>query len=110
MDEQAKKFLEGLTAKRQEVDHPTLGKVYVRELTLGERLEMERAAAKKGAASRPALLIAAATFREDGRRVFEFEAGHAIDELPTSQVTPLSTPAGELNNLTPAAEASAEGN
>jgi hypothetical protein len=97
--------LGGGQLKRVAVQVPELGTVYVRELTLRERLEMEQAGAVENAPSRPALLAAACTVDEQGAKLFDLQDAAAIDKLPASLVAPLSRAAGELNNLDQKSEA-----
>lgn len=77
-----------------------VGDLIVRELTLAQRLEMERNVKEgDGAPSRTATLIEAATFDQAGVRFFKPGDAAAIDQLPAPQLAQLSKAASELNNL-----------
>jgi len=89
---------------------PKIGKVYVRQITLAERLEVERRAGAENAPSLIALLICAATVNEAGEQLLTLDDAAKVDKMPIQIVGPLGKAADKLNAMTDAAEEEERGN
>lgn len=88
--------MEDITLEQVELDLPKLGKVIVKELTFGQRLEVEK---KFLADETPVaiLYICLCTYNPDGTAKYTFDDALKVAQLPNRVINPLMKAVLKIN-------------
>jgi len=99
-----KSKLLGVKPERVAVKMPDGEVVYVREISLAERIDVETRATLENAPSLAALIVCAATVSAAGQPLMSLDDAGAVDKLPARLVARLAKAAMKLNAIGPEAE------